>query len=147
MMTLIQFPWSPFCITIRRILERHKILHRIHNSRPDRERRVVIRGTKGRGYSVPCVVDGTHAVVDLTTFGQEVARYVDRKYRLGLFPRNKEGVQSILAQYIENQLEDVGFRVNDSYVLPTLPLVERVMVIRYKERKFGKGCLAHWTRD
>jgi len=147
MITLIQFPWSPFCITIRRILERHKIAHRLRNIAPDTDRGVVIRATKGLGYSVPCVVDGKRAVVDLTAFGQEVARYVDRKYRLGLFPGDKEGIQLILAHYIENELEDVGFRVNDSYIVPTLPLLERVMLIRYKERKFGKGCLAHWTRD
>src|SRR3989442_15401585 len=87
MLTLIQFPWSPFCITIRRILERHKIPHRIRNIAPDTDRRVVIRATKGRGYSVPCLVDGKTAATDATPFGQEVARYVDRKYRLGLFPR------------------------------------------------------------
>ena len=147
MITLIQFPWSPFCITIRRILERHRIPHRIRNIAPETDRGVVIRATKGRGYSVPCITDGQRAVTDATPFGQEVARYVDRKYRLGLFPSDKEGFQLILAQYIENQLEDVGFRVNDSYVVPTLPLVERVMLIRYKERKFGKGCVAQWTRD
>jgi glutathione S-transferase len=145
--TLIQFPWSPFCITVRRILERHKIPHRVRTIQPDSDRGVVIRATKGRGYSVPCIVDGKRAVVDLTPFGQEVARYVDRKYRLGLFPRGKEGIQLILAQYIENQLENTGFRLNDSFVVPTLPLVERVLLIRYKERKFGKGCIQHWIRD
>jgi len=132
---------------VRRILERHKIPHRIRNIAPDRDRGVVICATRGRGYTVPCIIDGRRAVTDATPFGQEVARYVDRKYRLGLFPRDKEGIQSVLAQYIENQLEDVGFRVNDSHVVPTLPLVERVMLIRYKERKFGKGCIAQWTRD
>jgi glutathione S-transferase len=147
MITLIQFSWSPFCITVRRILERHRIAHRIRNISADRDRSVVIRATKGRGYSVPCVVDGKTAVVDLTPFGQEVARHVDHRYRLGLFPRDQEGIQLILAQYIENQLEEVGFRVNDSYIVPTLPLVQRVMLFRYKERKFGKGCLAQWTRD
>jgi len=147
MIMLVQFPWSPFCITLRRMLERNKIPHRIRNISPDRDRSVVIRATKGHGYSVPCLVDSKTAVVDRTPFGQEVARYVDHKYRLGLFPRGKEGIQLILAQYIEDQLEDVGFRVNDSCVVPTLPLVERVMLIRYKERKFGKGCIAQWTRD
>jgi glutathione S-transferase len=145
--TLIQFPWSPFCITLRRILERNKIPHRIRNINPESERSAVIRATKGRGYTVPCIVDGKRAVIDLTPFGQEVARYVDHRYRLCLFPRDKEGIQLILAQYIENQLEDVGFRVNDSCVVPTLPLVERVMLVRYKERKFGKGCIQLWTRD
>jgi glutathione S-transferase len=146
MMSLIQFPWSPFCITIRHILECHHIPHRIQNI-PNHDRTAVIKITAGRAYTVPCLVDGKIAVADFTDFGQEVARYADRKHRLGLFPRDKEGIQLILAQYIEGQLEDTGFRVNDSYVLPTLPLVERVMVTRHKERKFGKGCVEQWTRD
>ncbi len=146
MLTLIQFPWSPFCITIRRILERNGIPHRIRNV-PSHDRSAVIRATKGRGYTVPCIIDGKTAVADFTDFGQEVARYLDRKYKLGLFPRDKEGLQTILARYIENDLESVGFRVNDSYVLPSLPLVERVMQFRHKERKFGKGCLDQWARD
>jgi glutathione S-transferase len=146
MITLIQFPWSPFCITIRRILERHNISHRIRNI-PNHDRTLVIQTTRGRGYTVPCLIDGKTGVVDLTDFGQEVARYVDRKYKLGLFPRDQEGIQAILTHYIESQLEDVGFRVNDSYVVPKLPLVEQTMVRRHKERKFGKGCVAQWTRD
>lgn len=27
----------------------------------------------------------------------------------------------------------------------SLPLIERVMLVRHKERKFGKGCLQEWT--
>jgi glutathione S-transferase len=146
MMTLIQFPWSPFCITIRRILERHKIPHRVQNvAASDRES--IIRATNGRAYTVPCLIDGKTAVTDFTDFGQEVARYVDRKYKLGLFPRDAEGVQAILARYIENDLESIGFKVDDSYVIPTLPLVERVMLTRFKERKFGKGCVQQWRKD
>jgi glutathione S-transferase len=76
-----------------------------------------------------------------------VARYIDRKYKLGLFPRDKEGIQAILARYIENDLEGVGFKVNDTYTTLTHPLVERTVLIRFKERKFGKGCLQQWTRD
>lgn len=146
MITLIQFPWSPFCITVRRILERHKIPHRIRNI-ASHDRSEIIKATRGRGYTVPCVVDGKTAVSDFTPFGQEVARYIDRRYRLGLFPKDKEGIQFILSRYIENDLEDVEFRVNDSYVIPTLPLVERVMLTRFKERKFGKGCVEQWTRQ
>ena len=147
MLTLIQFPWSPFCITIRRILERHKIPHRIRNVPPNSDRSAVVRATGGRGYTVPCVVDGKLGVVDLTDFGQEVARHLDRRFRLGLFPKNLEGIQSILARYIESQLEDVGFRVNDSYVIPRLPLVERLATVRHKERKFGRGCVQQWGQD
>jgi len=146
MVTLIQFPWSPFCITIRRILERHKILHRVKNV-PSHDRTEIIRATKGRAYTVPCLVDGKTAVADFTDFGQEVARYIDRRYKLGLFPRDKEGIQAVLARYIENELENIGFRVTDSYILMKLPLIERTMQRRHKERKFGKGCLEQWARD
>ncbi len=146
MITLIQFPWSPFCITVRRILERHQIPHRVRNiSSGGREE--VIRATKGRGYTVPCLIDGKKAIADFSDFGQEVAHYIDRKYKLNLFPRGKGGIQSILSRYIENDLESVGFKIDDSYVIPTLPLVERIMLTRHKERKFGKGCVEQWTRD
>jgi glutathione S-transferase len=146
MITLIQFPWSPFCITIRRILERSRISHRIRNI-SSQQRDSVIHATKGRSYSVPCVIDGKTAVADFTDFGQEVARYIDRKHKLGLFPRKQEGIQAILARYIENDLEGIGFKVDDSYIIPTLPLVERVMLTRFKERKFGKGCIQQWTKN
>lgn len=35
--------------------------------------------------------------------------------------------------------------MNDTYVIPTRPLIERTMLIRHKERKFGKGCVRKWT--
>jgi len=146
MITLIQFPWSPFCISVRRILERHEIPYRIKNiSAADRA--PIILATKGRAYTVPCLIDGRTVVADFTDFGQEVARHIDRKYKLGLFPRDKEGIQGILARFIENDLEGVGFKIDDSYVIPRLPLVERTMLTRFKERKFGKGCVAQWARD
>ncbi len=144
MLTLIQFPWSPFCITIRRILEWHHIPFRLRNI-AYHERAEIIKATEGRGHTVPCLIDGKRAVCDLTDFGQEVARYVDRRYKLNLFPKEFEGLQLILSRYIENDLEGVGFKVNDSYVIPSRPMVERVMLIRHKERKFGKGCLQEWT--
>lgn len=55
------------------------------------------------------------------------------------------GLQLILSRYIENELESVGFKINDTYVIPKRPLVERTMLIRHKERKFGKGCVQEWT--
>lgn len=144
MLTLIQFPWSPFCITVRHILERNGIPFRLRNI-PYHERDSIIRATNGRGHTVPCVVNGKRAICDVTDFGQEVARYIDRRYHLDLFPKELEGLQLILARYIENDLEMVGFKVNDSYVIPSRPMVERVMLVRHKERKFGRGCLQEWT--
>jgi glutathione S-transferase len=143
-MTLIQFPWSPFCVTVRRILERNRIPFRIRNIQCH-DRAAIIRATGGRGHTVPCILDGQRAVCDETDFGQEVARYLDRRFRLSLFPKDKDGIQLIVSRYIENDLEMVGFKVNDSYVIPSRPLVERVMLVRHKERKFGRGCVQEWV--
>ncbi len=144
MLTLIQFPWSPFCITVRHILERNGIPFRLRNL-PYHERSSIIRATNGHGHTVPCLVDGKDAICDVTDFWQEVARYIDRRYSLNLFPKEFEGIQLILSRYIENDLEMTEFKVTDSYMIPTRPLVERVMMIRHKERKFGKGCVEEWT--
>jgi glutathione S-transferase len=70
---------------------------------------------------------------------------VDRRYRLNLFPKNLDRMQLILSRYIENDLESVGFKVNDTYVIPTRPLIERTMLIHHKERKFGRGCVQEWS--
>ena len=94
---------------------------------------------------MPCLIDGRRGICGLTDFGQEVAHYVDRRYRLHLFPKAFDGLQLILSCYIEHDLEMVGFKVNDTYVIPTLPLIERTMLIRHKERKFGRGCVREWA--
>jgi glutathione S-transferase len=94
---------------------------------------------------VPCLIDGKRAICDLTDFAQEVAQYMDRRYRLRLFPKGFDGLQLILSRYIENDLEIVRFKVNDTYVIPARPMVERVMLFRHKERKFGKDCIQEWT--
>lgn len=144
MLTLIQFPWPPFAITVRRMLERNKIPFRLRDI-PFHDRASIITATKGRGHSVPCIIDGNHALCDTTDFGQEVARYIDRRFTLNLFPKEFEGLQLILSRYRENDQEMVGFKINDTYVIPSRPLIERVMLVRHKERKFGKGCLQEWT--
>jgi glutathione S-transferase len=94
---------------------------------------------------VPCLIDGTRGICGLTDFGQEVAHYVDQRYRLRLFPKGFGGLQLIPSRYIEHVLEMVGFKVNDTYVIPTRPLIERTMLIRHKELKFGRACVREWT--
>jgi glutathione S-transferase len=103
MLTLIQFPCSPFCITIRHILTCYRIPFRLHNI-AYHDRDPIINATKGRGHTVPCLLDGKRGICDVTDFRQEVARYVDQRYRLHPFPKNLDGVQVILSRYIENDL-------------------------------------------
>jgi hypothetical protein len=35
----------------------------------------------------------------------------------------------------------VGFKVNDTYLIPKRPLIERPMLIHHRQRKFGRGCV------
>ncbi|MBI5393996.1 MAG: glutathione S-transferase [Verrucomicrobia bacterium] len=143
MMTLIQMPFSPFCISVRRMLDWAGAKYReVNVSYCDR--RAVVKATRGAYYQVPVLVDGKRIVWDKTDLGQEVARYVDAKFKLGCFPPGLDGLQRIVAQHIENDVEGPAFRVNDVFMLPTLPLYERTMATRHKERKFGKGCVESW---
>ena len=144
MLILIQFPWSPFRITIRHILTRHHIPFRLHNI-AYHDWAPIITATKGQGHTVPCLLDGKCGICDVTDFGQEVARYVDRRYRLHLFPKDFDGLQLILSRSIEYELEMVGFKVNDTYVITTRPVFERTMLISHKERKVRRGCVQEWT--
>jgi glutathione S-transferase len=90
MLTLIQFPWSPFCITIRHILTSHRIPFRLRNT-VYHDRAPIITAMKGRGHTVPCLIDEKRRICDVTDFWQEVAHYVDQHYRLNLFPKTSMG--------------------------------------------------------
>jgi glutathione S-transferase len=145
MIELFQFPWSPFCIVQRRILEysgtRFKIVHV-----PNTKRALVWRATRQRYYSVPIVRDGGSVVFEVDANSQVIAKYLDSRLNLGLFPWELEGVQSILWRYIEDEIEGLGFRLNDVYWKEYLPPEEHMDFIRHKERKFGRGCLDDWKR-
>jgi glutathione S-transferase len=143
MIELIQFPWSPFCIAQRRILEFSGAPFKITNI-PNGDRSLVWRLTKQRYYGVPIVREGKSVIFEVNEDSQVIAKYLDNRFRLGLFPWELEGVQSILWRYIEREVEDVGFRLNDIYWREFVPASERVQFLRHKERKFGRGCLQTW---
>jgi glutathione S-transferase len=144
MITLYQHPVSPFCITIEAILRYAKVEYRIVNL-PYSDRRMIVEKTKGAYYKIPLLEDGETIVWDTTDLDQEIARYLDGKFKLALFPPALEGIQSILARYIERDLEDVSFKLNDiHYESWLLDLYDRTMWLRHKERKFGRGCVDQW---
>ena len=144
MITLYQHPVSPFCITIEAILRYARTEHRIVNLRYS-DRRMIVEKTKGAYYKIPLLEDGETVVWDKTDLSQDIARYLDGKFKLALFPPALEGIQSILARYIEYDLENISFKLNDIYYESWLPdLYDRTMWLRHKERKFGQGCVAHW---
>lgn len=143
MIELIQFPWSPFCIVQRRILEFSGARFKITNV-PNNDRTLVWRLTRKRYYGVPIVQDGKCVIFEVGEDTQVIAKYLDTKFQLGLFPWEQEGVQSILWQYIESQVEAIGFKLNDIYWREVVPPADQLGFLRHKERKFGRGCLDQW---
>lgn len=147
MIKLYQHPVSPFCIGIRRILEAYKIPHEVINLAYN-DRRPIVEKSGGEYYRVPLIEDGDRAVWDKTDYGQEIARYLDEKYQLGLFPSHLEGLQEILSRYIEGEIEAVGFKLNDiDYREWITDPYDRAMFVRHKERKFGDGCIERWRQS
>ena len=147
-LTFVQAPHSPYCISIRKAFQAAGAPAAVYDTSFGR-REAVIELTDAEYYFVPVVVDAdrTPAVVvyEGRDEGTDVARYVDAKFGLGLFPADREGLQDVLVQYIENQVEDVAFRLDDAFLIPSVAdPVERGTLIRHKERKFGRGCVDQW---
>jgi glutathione S-transferase len=144
MIELIQFPWSPFCIVQRRILEFSEAKFKLTNIPPG-ERSLVWRLTRQRYYGVPLLRDGKSVIFELNEETQVIAKYLDTKLMLGLFPWEMEGVQSIVWRHIENEIESLCFKLNDIYWREMVPESDRLRFLRHKERKFGRGCIEEWT--
>jgi glutathione S-transferase len=146
MIELIQFPWSPFCIVQRRILEFSGEKFKITNI-PNGDRSLVWRLTRQRYYGVPIIRDGRSVVFEISEDTQVIAKYIDAKFGLGLFPWDWEGVQNILWKYVESEVEGVGFKLNDIYWRDLVPADDHLRFVRHKERKFGRGCLDQWRAE
>jgi glutathione S-transferase len=146
MIELIQFPWSPFCIVQRRILEFSGAPFKITNI-PNQDRSLVWKLTKQRYYGVPTIRDGKNVIFEVNEDSQVVAKYLDGKLELGLFPNQWRGVQSVLWKFIENEVEGAAFRLNDIYWLENVPAAEQLQFLRFTERKFGRGCIDEWRKD
>lgn len=146
MIELIQFPWSPFCIVQRRLLEYSGARFKITNI-PNGDRSLVWRLTRQRYYGVPIIRDGKSVIFEVSDDSQVIAKYIDTKFKLGLFPWELEGVQMVLWRYIENEIEGPCFRLNDIYWQEMVPAGDRLRFLRHKERRFGRGCIEDWQRQ
>lgn len=143
MIELIQFPWSPFCIVIRRILEFSGHPFRIRDI-PSTDRTLVWRLTHERYYGVPIIRDGKNVIFEVSDDSQVIAKYIDEKLKLALFTWEWEGVQTLVWHHIENEVEGLAFRLNDIYWKDFVPQREQLAFLRHKERKFGRGCIDQW---
>jgi glutathione S-transferase len=146
MIELIQFPWSPFCIPQRRILEFSGTPFKITNI-PNQDRSLVWKLTRQRYSGVPIIRDAKTVVFEIDDDSQVIAKYLDQKLQLGLFPAKWRGVQSILWRFIENEIEGATFRLNDIYYKENNPPPDQLQFLRFKERKFGRGCIDQWRKD
>jgi glutathione S-transferase len=153
MIELIQFPWSPFCLVQRRILDFSGVRYKITNI-PSNDRSLVWRLTRQRYYGVPILCDGRTVVFETDEDSQVIAKYLDGKLLLDLFPKELRGVDRILWRFIEDGVEGACFRLNDAYFREFVPKKDQLAYLRHKERKFGRGCLdlwraqeAHWLAE
>jgi len=147
MIELIQFPWSPFCLVQRHILRFSGVQFKNTNLKLTGDRSPVWKLTKERYYAVPVIRDGRNIVFETGEDSQVIGKYLDQKLKLGLFPEELEGEQSILWRYIENEIEGLTFKLNDVYFREFVAPRDQVSFIRHKERKFGRGCLEQWGAD
>lgn len=143
MIQLYQFPYSPFCIVVRRTLEFGRIPHKKINI-PNGDRSIIWKLTKQRYYQVPVIKDGRTVVFETDDESQVIAKYLNNKFKLGLFPENHRGEQMILWRWIEDRVEGAGFKLNDIYYEERVPKSDRLGFVRHKERKFGHGCFERW---
>jgi len=146
MIELIQFPWSPYCLVQRRILEFGRVPHRIIDIPPS-DRSLIWKLTRRRYYQVPVLKDGRQVLFETGDNTQVVAKYIESKFSLGLFPERWEGLQCLVWRNIENEIEGLTFRLNDAYYREVVPKDEQLAYFRHKERKFGPGCLDRWLAE
>ena len=146
MIELIQVPCSAFCIVQRRILEFAGVRFKTINI-PNQDRSLIWKLTRQRYYGVPIIRDGENAIFEIADDSQVIAKYLDEKLELGLFPAKWRGVQSVLWRFIENEIEGATFRLNDIYWKENVPAAEQLQFLRFKERKFGRGCIEQWRKD
>lgn len=144
MIELIQFPWSPFCIVTRRILEFSQARFKVTDLKLTGDRTLIWELTDQRYYKVPVVKDGKNVVFELDEETQIVAKYLDDRLGLGLFPRELEGVQSVIWRNIEHEIEGLGFKLNDVFYREFVKPADQLPFLRHKERRFGTGCIDQW---
>ena len=145
---LYEMVHSPFCIPIAQALtaagvefERREI--------PNWDRRELLRLTGGAYYAVPLLQHDDLIIYESGADSQDVARYVDVTFAQGrLFPPPLDCMQAIIVEFIENEIEGRTFKLVDIHYIPAIAdVAERGMVVRHKERRFGRGCVEQWRSD
>ena len=147
-LTLYDLPHSPYCLPIKRILQAMRQPFAIEDV-PNWDRRKVIELTGGAYYQVPVLVHDGKVIFESSGDSNDVARYVDTTLAGNrLFPAALDGLHEIVTRYLDDEVEGATFRCCDAFYVDSITdLVARGMVLRHKERKFGRGCVAQWKSD
>jgi glutathione S-transferase len=145
-LSIYQFAHSPYCLPITRALEALGVPHEIQNI-SNADRREIIALTNGAYYQVPVLEHDGRVIFESGTDTLDVAHYVDEHFANGrLFPAEHEGFQRLIITHLEDDVEGVTFRLVDPpYIARIGDVIERTMIIRHKERKFGRGCVDDWA--
>lgn len=142
------FAHSPYCIAVESALtaldvpfDRREV--------PAADRSSVLRLTGGAYYEVPVLVRGGEVVFESGSDTQDVGHYIDDAFGGGrLFPDRLRGVHDLVVRYLENEVEGVTFRIYDPIFVASIEdVAERGMVVRHKERKFGRNCVDEWREN
>jgi glutathione S-transferase len=146
--TVLQLAHSPFCIPITAALRSCGVQFQ-EREVSNADRSEILRITNGDYYQVPVLLRGDAVIYESGATSQDVARYVDEQFAHGrLFPERLDGLQSIVIDFLENEVEYQTFRLVDPHYLDGIAdPVERGMIIRHKERKFGRGCVDAWRAE
>ncbi len=142
------FAHSPFCIAIETVLGSLEVpFERREVSVADRSS--VLRLTGGTCYEVPVLVHGDKVVFESGADSQDIAGYIDGTFASGrLFPDRLRGIQALVIRYLEHEVEAVTFRAYDPFFVDSVEdVAERGMIVRHKERKFGRGCVERWKKE
>ncbi len=145
---LHELRFSPFCIPIAQALRAAGVDFESREV-PNWDRSELLRLTGGAYYAVPVLQHGERVIFESGNDTQDVAQYVDRTWFGGrLFPESIEAAHQCMLEFIENEVEARTFKLIDIHLIPQIPdVANRGMLIRHKERKFGRGCVDAWRRD
>lgn len=142
------FPHSPFCLAPEAAL---RALEIPFTSRfvPSWDRSDLLRLTNGQYYEVPVVEHDGRLIFESSPDSQEVAHYIDEEFGgHRLFPDRLQGRHELVIRYLEHEVEDVTFRLFDPFYVESIAdVANRGMLIRHKERKFGRGCVERWRQE
>ena len=147
-LTIYEMPHSPYCLPLKRILQALHVPFAVEDV-PNWDRRKVIELTNGAYYQVPVLVHDGRVIFESGADTNDIARHVDATFAGGtLFPKEHDGVHEILVRHLDDEVEGATFRCCDAFYVDSISdVVNRTMVVRHKERKFGRGCVSQWRSN